>query len=96
MELKMVDERSIEMSDIYWENSALDGLQSLLDEHRIMKKYEGAMKKEQSYNNKPPEPSNDTGCKEKSLFEMQHIHWDKPMLEGLQSLFDEHRKRKKV
>ena len=96
MELKMVSERSIVMQHIHWDKSVLDGLQSLFNEQRKMKKHEGAMKKEQFFIYTPDEPSNGSGCKEKNFSEMQNVYWDKLMLDGLQSLFDEHRKRKEV
>ena len=54
------------------------------------------MKKEQDFNNKPNKPYNGNGCKENCFLEIQYVYLSKLMLEGVQYLYDEHRKRKEA
>ena len=74
----------------------LDGLRSILVEQRKMKKHEGVMMKEQIFNYKPDESLNGTGCKENSFLEMQYVYLSKLMLDGLQTILDEQRKREEA
>jgi len=54
------------------------------------------MKNEQDINNKPNKPYNGNGCKENCFLETQYVYLSKLMLNGLQSLFDEHWKKKEA
>ena len=84
------------MKHIYWDKMMLDGLQSILDEQRKMKKDEEVRMKEKFCNYKPNESSNGTGRKDNSCLEMQYVFLSKIMLDGLQFHLDEQRKKKEA